>query len=302
MHIVMAGSSGFLGTALRDHVARQGHTVTRLVRGDAVSAHESSWDPYAGQVDQAVVDGADVVVNLAGAPIAHWPWTEAYQRTLRDSRVETTATLAHAVARAAGRSGGPPAYVVQNGVAGYGDRGEEVLTEDSSTDADTPLGRITRSWSAAADPAREAGARVAVMRTGVVLDGSGGVLQLMLPVFRLGLGGRIGDGRQYFPTISLTDWCRAATWLMETDSAEGAYNLTAPDPQTNAGYTRELGRLLHRPTALRVPSFPLRKVLGGLSHELLGSVRAEPARLRVEGFTFEHPTVSSQLAAALSPS
>jgi uncharacterized protein (TIGR01777 family) len=296
MRFVIAGASGFLGTALRERLARDGHEVARLVRGEAVSQSESSWDPYAGRIDQALVDRADVVVNLAGAPIAHWPWTPAYQRKIRESRLATTETLARAVAASPAR----PALLAQSGIAGYGDRAGEVLTEDSSTPAETMLGRLTRDWEAATLPAAEAGSRVCMMRTAVVLHRSGGMMKLLLPLYRLGLGGSLGNGRQYFPTISLHDWVHAVRFIAGETSSAGVYNLTGPQPTTNAEFTKELGRMLNRPTVLSVPAWPIRTFLGELSGELLGSIRLEPGRLRQAGFTFAHPTLNSRLAAALS--
>jgi uncharacterized protein (TIGR01777 family) len=295
MRIVMAGASGFLGRAWREHLARQGHDVVRLVRGEAMSAQESRWDPYRGQVDQDVIDSADVVANLAGAPIARWPWTSSYKRTLRDSRVRTTLTLAEAIARSPTR----PAFVAQNGIAAYGDRGDETLTEASSTPADSTLARICLEWEAATLPAADAGSRVCVMRSAVVLHRSGSALKPLIPVFRAGLGGPLGDGRQHFATISLNDWLRGATFLATEESTRGVYNLVAPEPATNAEFTRELGRLLSRPTFLRVPAWPVRQVLGELADELLGSVRLRPQRLLAAGFVFEQPTVTAQLAEAL---
>lgn len=297
MRIVLAGASGFLGQSWREHLARQGHDVVRLVRGEAHSAGESSWDPYRGQVDQAVIDGADVVANLAGAPIAHWPWTASYKKTLRDSRVLTTRTLAEAIAAAPGK----PAFLAQNGIAAYGDRGDEVLTEESSTPATTTLGRISREWEEATAPAAEAGARVCVLRTSVVLHKSGGALKPLNLLFRAGLGGPLGDGRQYFATISLNDWLRAATFLATHDESRGVYNLAGPGTTTNAEFTAQLGRMLNRPTLVRAPAWPMRKVLGELSNELLGSVRVEPAHLLADGFEFEQPTLNERLASALTP-
>lgn len=296
MRFVIAGASGFLGQAWREHLARQGHDVVRLVRGEAHSQGESPWDPYRGVLDQSVVDAADVVANLAGAPIARWPWTQAYKETLRDSRVATTRTLAEAVAASPRK----PALVAQNGIAGYGDRGDEVLTEDSSTPADTTLARITREWQEATAPASDAGARVVVMRTAIPLHRSGGALKPMLLLFRSGLGGPIGDGTQYFPTISLNDWVRAATHLATHDECRGVYNVVGPGTTTNAEFTRQLAGRVHRPALVRAPAWPMRKVLGELSNELLGSVRLEPARLTADGFEFEEPTLEDRLAAALS--
>jgi uncharacterized protein len=296
MLLVLAGGSGFLGTAWRDHLAREGHEVVRLVRGDALSASESQWDPYAGQVDREVIERADVVACLSGAPLAHWPWTASYKRTFVDSRVATTRTLAEAVAS----SDRKPAFLAQGGVAGYGDKGDAVLTEDAPVDADTFMGGVVRAWEAAAEPAARAGARTVVMRTSVVLDRRGGPVKLLRPVFTLGLGGPVGSGDQYFATISLRDWVRAATFLVTNDTCRGAYNLTGPGATTNADFGRVFGRRLHRPAVVPVPAFALNTLAGAVSSELLNSTRVEPARLLAEGFEFEHPTVDARLAAALS--
>jgi uncharacterized protein (TIGR01777 family) len=296
MRLVLAGASGFLGTAWRDHLAREGHEVVRLVRGEAMSASESHWDPYAGQVDRALIESADVVANLAGAPLAHWPWTEAYKRTFLDSRVETTRTLAEAIAA----SDRKPAFLAQNGVAGYGDQGDVPLTEESASTADTFMGGVTRAWQDAAGPAADGGARVVVMRTSVILDKRGGALKPLLLAFRAGLGGPIGSGEQYFSTISMSDWVRAATYLATHDAARGVYNLSAPHPSTNGEFARELARMLHRPSALAMPAWPIRKAVGAVSSELLSSTRVEPARLLAEGFEFEHPTLHGRLTAALA--
>jgi uncharacterized protein (TIGR01777 family) len=296
MKLVIAGASGLLGTAWRDHLAREGHEVVRLVRGETLSASESPWDPYAGVVDRAVIEDADVVANLAGAPLAHWPWTESYKRTFTESRVATTRTLAEAIAA----SDRKPAFLAQSGIAGYGDRGAAPLTEESTFDADTFMGRVSRAWEAATGPASAAGARVAIMRTGVVLDKRGGAMKPLLLVFKAGLGGPVGSGEQYFSTISLPDWVRAATFLATHDEATGVYNLSGPNPTTNAEFGKQLGRMLHRPSVVPVPAWPIRKAVGAISSELLNSTRVEPARLLADGFEFEHPTLNERLAAALT--
>jgi uncharacterized protein len=296
MRLVLAGASGFLGTAWRDHLAREGHEVVRLVRGEALSASESHWDPYAGQVDRAVIEDADVVVNLAGAPLAHWPWTRSYKRTFVGSRVQTTHTLAEAVAASERK----PAFVAQNGISGYGDRGDAVLTEEAAFDADSFMGRVSREWQAATSPATNAGARVVVMRTGVVLERRATAMKLLMLLFKAGLGGPVGGGRQYLSTISLRDWLRAATYLTTHDGCAGVYNVTGPEPTTNADFGKELGRMLHRPAVVPVPGWPIRKVVGDVSSELLNSTRVEPARLLAEGFEFLDPTISARLAAALT--
>jgi uncharacterized protein len=296
MRLVLAGASGFLGSAWRDHLAREGHEVVRLVRAEPRSAGESRWDPYAGQVDRSVIESADVVGTLSGAPLEHWPWTGTYQRTFTESRVVTTRTLAEAVAG----SDRKPALLAQNGIAGYGDRGDAPVTEESAYDADTFMGRVTRAWQQATAPAADAGARVAVMRTAIVLDKRGGAMKPLLLLFRAGLGGPVGSGRQYLSTISLSDWVRAATHLATHAECSGVYNLSGPNGTTNAEFGRELGRMLHRPSVVRVPAWPIRKVVGAVSSELLNSTRVEPARLLAEGFGFEHPTLNERLAAALT--
>jgi uncharacterized protein (TIGR01777 family) len=295
VRIVLAGGSGFLGTAWREHLARAGHEVVRLTRREATAADESRWDPYAGRLDQDLVESADVVANLAGASLAHWPWTKSYRRTFTDSRVVTTRTLAEAVARSQRK----PALLAQSGIAGYGDRGDLALTEEAPTDAYTFMGGVTRAWEAAAGPASDAGARVVTMRTAVVLDRRSDVLRLLVPVFKAGLGGPIGSGSQYLSTISLTDWLRAATHLASRDVSVGAYNLSAPHPATNAEFGKTLGRMLHRPSVVPVPALAVRTVAGTVASEVLNSTRVEPARLLEEGFSFEHPTLEAQLAAAL---
>jgi len=296
MKLVVAGASGFLGTAWRDHLAQRGHDVVRLVRGEPLSRNESRWDPYAGHVDQSVIEDADVVACLSGAPLAHWPWTSSYRRTFLASRVETTRTLAEAIARSKRK----PAFLAQNGIAGYGDQGDRVLTEESPFDADTFMGDVTRRWQAATRPAEEAGARVVVMRSGITLDRRGSVLKPLIPIFKAGLGGPVGSGEQYFSTISLTDWLRAATHLATRAESHGAYNLAAPEQSTNAEFAKALGRALHRPSVVPVPAFVPRTLAGTVASEVLNSTRVRPARLLAEGFTFEHPTVESRVSAALA--
>jgi len=295
MRFVLAGASGFLGSALRDRLARDGHDVVRLVRGAPQSSSESRWNPGAGEVDQAVIDGADVVVCLSGAPLARWPWTESYKQIFADSRVRTTRTLAEAVAASPRK----PALLAQNGIAGYGDLGDAVLTEDMPTDAPTFMGEVTREWQDATRVAADAGARVVVLRTSVVLDRRGGAFRPLLLAFKAGLGGPVGSGEQYFSTITLHDWVRAVHFLATDPELSGPFNLTAPDPTTNAEFSRQLADLLHRPSAFRVPAWVIRAALADVSSELLGSARVEPARLLAAGFRFDHPTLHDRLVAAL---
>ena len=295
MQIVIAGASGFLGQAWTKALAAQGHKVLRLVRREPTSSEEVRWDPQGGTVDQAAIDSADVVANLAGAPLVHFPWTDGYRREFTASRVGTTRTLAEAIAR----SDRKPAFLAQSGIAGYGDRGTEVVTEDTPVDASTFMADVVRQWEAATAPASDAGARVVLMRTAVVLDKRGGALQAMLPPFKLGLGGPIGSGEQYFATISLDDWIGAATYLALNDDLSGPFNLTGPDPSTNVEFTVELGRQLGRPTKLKVPAFALRRLAGPIGGEVLASQRLEPRRLLEAGYAFAHNDVTDRLAAAL---
>lgn len=295
MQIVVAGASGFLGQAWAQALSASGHKVVRLVRREPTSGDEVRWDPARGQVHQAAIDAADVVANLAGAPLVHFPWTDSYRREFLASRVDTTRTLAEAVARSERK----PVLLAQSGVAGYGDRGREIITEETPVDADSFMADVVRQWEAAAEPAEVAGARVVTMRTAVVLDRRGGALQAMLRPFRLGLGGPIGNGSQYFPTITLHDWIGAATFLALNDGLSGPFNLSGPDPSTNAEFTRELGRQLGRPTVVRVPKLPLRRLAGPIGGEVLASQRIEPRRLLEAGYAFAHNDIADRLAAAL---
>lgn len=295
MKVVVAGASGFLGGAWSASMAEQGHDVVRLVRRPPRATDEVSWDPADGRIDRAVIESSDLVVNLAGASLVRVPWTAAYRRTFLASRVGTTRTLADAIAA----SDRKPAFLAQSGSAGYGDHGAEVITEETPIGADTFMGGVVRQWEAAARPAAEAGARVVTMRTAVVLDRGGGALRAMLVPFRLGLGGQFGNGSQYFPTISLHDWLGAVRFLAFNDDARGPYNLSGPDPSTNAEFTETLGRLLHRPTILRVPALPVRRLAGPLGSELLTSARIEPQRLLDAGYAFAHNDAEDRLRAAL---
>jgi uncharacterized protein (TIGR01777 family) len=295
MKILLAGASGFLGTALRDALSSAGHDVHALVRREPGSAQEHRWDPDSESVDATLVAQFDAVVNLAGAPIARWPWTDQWRQEILQSRVRTTATLARAVAEASE----PPVLVVASGMAFHGDdRGAEPLDESSSAGPGFLAG-VVRAWEAAADPARAAGARVVHLRTGVVLDRRGGALKLMLPIFRLGLGGRLGSGRQFFSVISLRDWVSAVQFLLEEPDCSGPFNLVGLEAPTNADFTRVLAAQLNRPGRLWVPEKPMRLALGGLANELLGSLRMSPTRLVEAGFEHQDRDVDAVVATAL---
>ncbi len=290
----MAGASGFLGTALQQHWRSTGHDVATLVRREPGSSREHRWDPYRGQLDASLVESHDVVVNLAGAPVSHWPWTAAYKKTLLISRTATTRTVAEAIAG----SDHKPALVNASGVSYYGDRDDEDLDEDSSN-GDTFLAKVARRWEAATEPATTAGARVCLVRTGVVLDKDGGALRLMKLPFVAGLGGTLGGGRQWFASISLADYVGAVGWVTEREECAGPYNVVAPEPATNKDLTRALSTRLHRPAVVPVPALAVRLALGpDLSNELLGSIKAHPRRLLEAGYRFRHRTIGDEVAAA----
>lgn len=297
MNILLAGASGFLGTALRRRLTEEGHTTARLVRSEPAGPDEHRWNPYQSDLPANALTGVHAVVNLAGAPIAHWPWTASYRKQLLTSRVATTETIAGAISRLDGEL---PALVNASGVGVYGpDRGDELLDESSAA-GDGFLAGVVVQWEAATQAATDAGARVVMARTSVVLDKAGGAFQVLRRPFLLGVGGRLGGGRQWFPTVSLEDYLRAVTRAVTDTEMSGPYNIVAPKPATNAELTALMGKLLHRPTLLRVPALPLKVLMGELSGELLGSLRVLPGRLFDAGFEFAHPDLESQLRAALA--
>ena len=296
MHVVIGGASGFLGTALVAHLREQGHQVTRLVRSDDPKSDASVWDPHTGRIDQIVIDRADAVVNLSGSSVARWPRTGRVRRELLASRIDSTTTLARAVAA----SEKHPALLSQSAMGLYGpDRGAEILTEQSEPGTGF-LSELVQRWEAAAQPAVDAGARVCWMRTTLPLDRRGGLLQPLVPMFKLGAGARLGSGRQYMTMVSLHDWLRAVTFLLEHPSASGPFNIGMPKAPTNAEFTDALGGTLNRPTVLVAPSMILKTVLGGVADDLLGSLRVESAALRDAGFMFDDADVESALARALA--
>lgn len=298
MKIVIAGSSGFLGTALRHSLVEQRHDVVRLVRRPSSTPDESTWDPYAGTLDQSVIDKADVVVNLAGSRTAGNPHSGAWARRLRESRLTTTGLLAEAVARSHA-SGGSPAFLAGNGISYYGDHGDEIVREGSDSRGDAFLTRVTRAWQAVTEPARDAGARVCILRTAPVIDRGNPPLKQMLPLFKLGLGTRLGDGRQYFPIISLRDWVGAVNHLAADAVSSGPFNLCCPVVPTNDEFTEALADAVGRRARLAAPSAVLKVAAGRMAPEILGSLRSEPAALQEAGYTFQDDDVRAVIATAL---
>lgn len=296
MRVVIAGASGFLGTHLSDHLRVHGHEVTALVRREPSSPRESRWDPSAGQVDAAVVSRADAVVNLAGASIAGNPHSSKWSTEVLESRVSTTRTLAQAVAA----SERPPAFLAGNGIAFYGDHGGAPVTEETESRGDAFLTRVSREWQEAASPARDAGARVCVLRTAPVMDRTSPPLNQLRLLFPAGGGAKLGSGEQHMPMISLRDWIGAVSYLIESRDVSGAFNLCCPHTPTNAEFTHALAKAVRRKAFLAVPASIMRLATGDLAPELLSSVNDRPAALERAGYDFEDEDVRSVLAAALA--
>jgi uncharacterized protein len=297
LRVAITGSTGLIGTALSGSLRDAGADVVRLVRRPALAADEVRWDPGTpdGGLDAGALDHTDAVVHLSGAPVADGRWTPARKRELRASRIGSTAALVRAMLAVPEP---PPVLLAASAIGWYGNTGADVADESA------PAGRgflaeLVRDWEAASEPARAAGIRVVTMRTGIVLSSRGGMLPRLLPLFRLGLGARFGPGDQYMSWISLTDQVSATRFLLGPSGLDGAVNLTAPAPVTNAQFTAALAATLRRPAVLRVPAGALRVGLGELSTELLSSCRAVPSRLTEAGFAFRHPDISTAIAAAV---
>ncbi len=299
--VAVTGSTGLVGAALTVALARGGHRVVRLVRsGTATQApgeHTVRWDPDRGTIDAAGLEGVDAVVHLAGESIASGRWTAAKRRRIRDSRVGATRVLAEALA---GLERPPATLVAASAVGYYGDRGDEVLREESPPGGGF-LADVCREWEAAAAPAARRGLRVVHMRIGMVLAATGGALAALLPPFRLGLGGPVGSGRQWMSWISLDDLVRAILHALATASLAGPINAVAPAPVTNREFARTLGRVLRRPAVLPLPAGAARLLLGRMADELLlASARVVPARLEAAGFTFGDATLERALRRLLA--
>lgn len=292
MRVLLSGASGLIGSALARRLAASSEVV-RLVRRDPLSAaKEIRWDPAAGRIEPKQLEGFDAVVHLAGENIGAGRWTAAKKARIRSSRVEGTSLLAKTLA---GLNQPPKVLVSASAVGYYGDRGEEKLDEGSGPGTGF-LAEVCGAWEEAAMTAAEAGIRVVLARFGVVLSPEGGALARLLPLFRFGLGGRLGSGRQYMSWIALEDAVAAIAFVMENDSLRGSVNVSSPQPVTNREFTQTLGRVLRRPTLLHAPSIALRAVLGEMADEmLLASVRVYPRRLLEAGFSFSKPDLEAAL-------
>jgi uncharacterized protein (TIGR01777 family) len=297
MRVLVSGASGLVGTALCTSLAAEGDEVVRLVRRTPIGGDEVFWDPANGILDAAQIEGFDAVVHLAGAGIGDRRWSEKRRRLILDSRVDSTKLLAERLA-AADRK--PTVLISGSAIGYYSERDEPVTEADGPGDPSDFASLVPVAWEAATGAAEEAGIRTVHIRTGIVLAGKGGTLGKLLPLFKLGAGGRLGSGDTWWSWISLVDEIRAIRHLITTPIS-GAVNLTAPNPVTNAELTKTLGKVLRRPTVLSVPRFALELVLGReLAASLVfASVRVRPVRLQESGFEFRHPDVESALRSVL---
>jgi uncharacterized protein (TIGR01777 family) len=295
MRIAITGSSGLIGTALVHSLRTDGHEVVRIVRRPPGAGDEVQWDPRRQYVDVSGLIGCEAVVHLAGAGIGERRWSEAYRKELRDSRVLGTAAIAEAVASL----DVPPRVLVSGSAVGfYGDTGDRTVDE-SAPPGDGFLPKLCVEWEEAAAPAEEAGVRTAFARSGLVVSRRGGAWGRMFPLFKAGLGGRLGNGRQYWSFIALHDEIAALRHIIDTESLSGPVNLTAPNPVTNAEVTAAMGRVLRRPTLFTAPAPALRIVLGEMADDILAGQRALPARLLESGFSFAFPSIDEAIRAAL---
>jgi uncharacterized protein len=296
VRVAVTGSTGLIGGALVASLIADGHEVVRIVRRAAAAPDEVQWDPQAGSIDLDGLSGVDAVAHFAGAGVGDHRWTAAYKRMIRDSRVLGTRTIARGIASLSPR---PQVLVCGSAIGYYGNTGDQVVDEQSAAGSGF-LATVVGDWENAASPARDAGIRVVHPRSGLVVAREGGAWRRMWPLFRLGMGGRLGSGTQYWSYVSQRDHLRALRRMLDDESLSGVYNVTSPNPATNAEVTKAMGELLHRPTFARAPSFAIRAALGEMASEVLGSIRAVPRRLLDAGFVFDDSTIEQALAAALT--
>ena len=294
MQIAVSGASGLIGRALCASLAGDGHRVFRLVRRAAAGDDEIAWDPVAGTIDAARLDGVDAIVHLAGANVGDGRWTEARKRELRDSRLVPTALLAKTLAACAHK---PRVFVSASAVGWYGTRTETV--DEKAPHSHDFLGELCAGWEAAADAARAAGIRVVHPRIGIVLSTEGGALAKMLPPFRLGLGAVIGDGRAPFSWVAHDDVIAALRFLVDRDDLAGPFNLTSPEPTTQREFAVAIGHVLHRPVLFRMPGALLRLAVGEMAESVLGGAAVVPTQLLAAGFRFQFPSLAAALEHAL---
>ena len=288
MRVAVTGSTGLIGTALVGHLKLQGHSVQRLVRRKPNSSDEVQWDPTAGTVDLEALAGVDAIIHLAGASVGDKRWTKKYRATILNSRLLGTTTIASAVATLK-----PQVFISASAIGFYGETGDRAVVE-TDRGGDEFLSAVCREWEGAADLAT--GVRTVKIRTGLVLDPTGGALGRLLPIFRLGIGGKIGSGKQWWSWITLHDEIKAIVFCLESDIS-GPINLTSPNPVTNQEFTGALARALHRPALFPVPGFAIKILIGGFSSEVLGSARVLPKALQEHGFIWDYPHLTKALEA-----
>lgn len=286
--IAITGSSGLIGTALVGYLKSEGHTVQRLVRRATVAPDEISWDPKAGTVDLAALEGVDAVIHMAGAGVGDKRWTKKYKAEILNSRLLGTTAIAKAVAAVK-----PQVFISSSAMGWYGETGNRAVTENDRG-GDDFLSAVCHEWEAAADLAGDV--RTIKLRTGLVLDPTGGALGGMIPLFRFGLGGKMGSGKQWWSWITLHDVIRAINFAL-VKPISGPINLTAPNPATNQEFTASLARAMHRPALFPVPAIALKLAFGGFSSEMLGSKKVLPEALLNAGFTFDYPHIGAAIAA-----
>lgn len=300
VNLLLSGSSGLIGTAAVSRLRAEGFSLGRLVRSRHFSPEpEILWNPIARILDSKGLEGFDAVIHLAGDPIAAGRWTPEKKASIRDSRVKGTRFLCESLARI---DHPPRTFVCASAVGIYGNRGGVILTEESPPGTGF-LAEVGQEWERACEPALLKGIRVVNLRFGIVLSPKGGALKMMLPPFRLGLGGRLGSGKQWMSWVTLDDVVQAVHHALNTESLRGPVNVVSPNPVTNEEFTRALGLVLRRPTALSVPAFAARIAFGELADEaLLASTRVEPKRLKLSGFRFQDPELEPALRKLLEPS
>ncbi len=306
MRILVSGSSGLVGTALVEALVRDGHTVARLVRPESTRGKARPegqptiavrWDPVSGDFDAAAAEGADAVVHLAGASIGERRWNDARKRLIRSSRIEATRHLASALSKL---TRPPWVFLCASAMGYYGDRSDEELTEQSAPGNDF-LAVLARDWEAEAARAGQFGARTAMLRFGLILSLWGGALPRMLTPFRLGLGGRLGSGKQWMSWLTLSEAVGMIRYALASSQVRGPLNAVTPNPVRNAEFTRTLGRVLHRPTLFPVPTIALRLALGEMAQALLlSSQRVVPGKLQEWGYSYEHAELEAALSVVLS--
>lgn len=288
--IAITGATGMIGAALVGHLKSEGHTVQKLVRRKPISSDEVFWDPKRGEIDLTALEGVDALIHLAGANVGDKRWSKSYRAEILNSRLLGTTTIANAVTQLK-----PSVFISASAIGWYGETGNRAVTE-SDRPGDDFLAAVCKEWEAAADLAKDV--RTVKLRTGLVLEPNSGALGKMLPLFRLGLGGKLGSGRQWWSWITLHDQIRAICYLLESDIS-GAVNLTSPNPATNQEFTSALARALRRPALFPVPSIALKIFLGGFSTEVLGSKRVLPQKLTDAGFVFDFPHLAPALDALI---